>query len=332
MRFQDIFREPEKKEKKVEYVELIYDLIFVYMIGRNNSLLQHFDGGFVDPWTFLNYILCTFAVIQMWTLTAYYINVFGRHSVRDHVMMFVNMFLLYFVGEGTRSDWQRFHTQYHLAWALILVNIALQYLIELRHRENAPELCRRASRMATVICAETVLVLASILEFRLSATSWCSVAAVAGSILFLSYGILYDHLIDREMNTGGVGYINVHIFLVFALNNITSALEFMRSPEVDLMAKMLFLSLSLVLYYACLIACGAWAKPGRRPSLRFVLYSVLAAALFLTAMMLLRTHMMLNIALTVLAVFLVFAALFGFSRHMDREDRSSGELPELFSR
>lgn len=198
MRFQDIFREPEKKEKKVEYVELIYDLIFVYMIGRNNSLLQHFEGGFVDPWNFLNYILCTFAVIQMWTLTAY--------------------------------------------------------------------------------------------------------------------------------------YINVHIFLVFALNNITSALEFMRSPEVDLMAKMLFLSLSLVLYYACLIACGAWAKPGRRPSLRVVLYSVLATALFLTAMMLLRTHMMLNIALTVLAVFLVFAALFGFSRHMDREDRSSGELPELFSR
>ena len=82
----------------------------------------------------------------------------------------------------------------------------------------------------------------------------------------------------------------------------------------------------------CLIACGAWAKPGRRPSLRFVLYSVLATALFLTAMMLLRTHMMLNIALTVLAVFLVFAALFGFSRHMDREDRSSGERPELFSR
>ena len=26
----------EPKEKKVEYVELIYDLIFVYIIGRNN--------------------------------------------------------------------------------------------------------------------------------------------------------------------------------------------------------------------------------------------------------------------------------------------------------
>ena len=26
-------------EKKVEYIELIYDLIFVYLIGRTNSLL-----------------------------------------------------------------------------------------------------------------------------------------------------------------------------------------------------------------------------------------------------------------------------------------------------
>ncbi len=28
------------KEKKVEYLELIYDLIFVFIIGRNNSLLR----------------------------------------------------------------------------------------------------------------------------------------------------------------------------------------------------------------------------------------------------------------------------------------------------
>ena len=30
-----------REEKKVEYLELIYDLIFVYIIGRNNSLLAH---------------------------------------------------------------------------------------------------------------------------------------------------------------------------------------------------------------------------------------------------------------------------------------------------
>ena len=42
-----------KEEKKVEYLELIYDLIFVYIIGRNNSLLHHMTDGFIQPKMFL---------------------------------------------------------------------------------------------------------------------------------------------------------------------------------------------------------------------------------------------------------------------------------------
>ena len=34
------------QEKKVEYLELIYDLIFVYLVGRNNELLHELSGGF----------------------------------------------------------------------------------------------------------------------------------------------------------------------------------------------------------------------------------------------------------------------------------------------
>lgn len=39
--------EIQSKEKKVEYLELIYDLIFVYIVGRNNLLLQHIESGFI---------------------------------------------------------------------------------------------------------------------------------------------------------------------------------------------------------------------------------------------------------------------------------------------
>lgn len=41
-----------KDEKKVEYLELIYDLIFVYVIGRNNSLLHNVEDGFVPVTVF----------------------------------------------------------------------------------------------------------------------------------------------------------------------------------------------------------------------------------------------------------------------------------------
>ena len=119
-----------KEEKKVEYLELIYDLIFVYIIGRNNSLIQTVEGGFVPFGMFLSYILCTLAVIQIWNFSTFYINMFGRNGVRDHIFLFVNMYLLYYIGEGTRLHWESFHAQYHVAWALILINIGIQYLIE----------------------------------------------------------------------------------------------------------------------------------------------------------------------------------------------------------
>ena len=133
----------QPKEKKVEYVELIYDLIFVYVIGRNNALLHVIENDFVALPAFLAYIMTTLAVIQIWNYTTYYINIYGRHSIREHVFLFINMFLMYFIGEGTRADWQRFHTQYHVAWALILINIGVQYLIELRNHKTE-ENCRIA--------------------------------------------------------------------------------------------------------------------------------------------------------------------------------------------
>ena len=45
----------KNEEKKVEYLELIYDLVFVYMAGRNNALLSHIEGGFVSLDSFLAY-------------------------------------------------------------------------------------------------------------------------------------------------------------------------------------------------------------------------------------------------------------------------------------
>ena len=89
--------------KKVEYLELIYDLIFVYIIGRNSSLLQNVQGGFVPLRTFYAYALCSLAAIQIWSFSTFYINMCGRNGLRDHIFLFVNMYLLYYIGEGTRS-------------------------------------------------------------------------------------------------------------------------------------------------------------------------------------------------------------------------------------
>ena len=87
-------QQPVKTEKKVEYLELIYDLIFVFIIGRNNSLLHISEGGFVSLGDSITYVVCTLAVIQIWNFTTYYINIFGRNGIREHISLFFNMSIL----------------------------------------------------------------------------------------------------------------------------------------------------------------------------------------------------------------------------------------------
>ncbi len=370
------------KEKKVEYAELIYDLIFVYIIGRNNLLLHNFSNGFVVPTAFMAYIMTTLAVIQIWNYTTYYINIYGRHGVRDHIFLFINMFLLYFIGEGTRTDWHNYYIQYHIAWALILVNIGVQYLFELRNYKAGTQNRKQISRMALILFFEAALVVADIFLFKMTKTSWLSLAAVLLSMfsvfmfgqknsgdfvdfphlseramlyvvftfgemiigiasyfegefslsstyfalmaflivvgLFLSYGVFYDHIINREKQTNGLSYMFLHIFIVFALNNITGGLEFMREEEVLLLPKILFLICSFLLFFGFLFTLGIiYAKAKCQKYNQLCLYATAISAVFVVLMLLLRSKMMINIALTVVFVFSVFGMIYWYGKKID---------------
>ncbi len=371
----------QQKEKKVEYIELIYDLIFVYVIGRNNLLLHNFEGGFVAPSAFMAYTMTTLAVIQIWNYTTYYFNIYGRHSVRDHVFLFINMFLMYFIGEGTRTDWQGFHTQYHIAWALILINIGTQYLLELRNRKDAKQNRQQIYKMASILFAEALIVCADIPVFKATQTTWLSLAAILFGMfavtffgqkksvefvdfphlseramlyvvftfgemiigiasyfegdfsirstyfalmaflivvgLFLSYGIFYDRIIDREKQTNGLGYMLFHIFIIFALNNITFGLEFMREDNLLLLPKILFLTFSFLLFFGFLFALGSRHSKARcKKYNRFCIYASILWTIFAVLMLLFRTAMVINIALTVIFVFIIFVMIYNYGINM----------------
>ncbi|MBQ9277678.1 MAG: low temperature requirement protein A [Lachnospiraceae bacterium] len=373
----------EKEEKKVEYLELIYDLIFVYLIGRNNSLLHHVEDGFVSGEIFLTYVLCTLAIIQIWNFTTFYINRYGTNGLRDHIFLFINMYLLYYMADGTRIHWQTHFNRYNVAWGLILLNICLQYFIEFNKcRRKAPWETVQIRRSMIIIFIEAIMVFVSIpvyhitgvaiaalpILFGIVATSLSGrinslvtvdfahlteramlyvvftfgemIIAVSGYFegeigfntiyfsimgflivvgLFLCYGTIYDHLIDREMTTNGTGYMMLHVFIIFALNNITTALEFMREEEVDLMPKTLFLTGSFLLYYIFLFATGRYAKERLRPDKRFWINTAVLIITFVAFMIVFRELMYVNIAITVIYVFIIFIMLHSYWKSMEKE-------------
>ena len=372
----------EKAEKKVEYLELIYDLIFVFVIGRNNALLHHTQDGFISAGAFISYITGTLAVIQIWNFTTYYINTFGTNGAREHISLFINMFLMYFIAEGIGGDTEEFFTQSHIAWALILINIGVQYLLELGNFGSSKDIARQVKKMSLPLFVQAAAVLAAIPVYRLTGAEISLIAIALGIVisfvigaganevkvdfphlteramlyvvftfgemiislsgyfdgeltagslyfsvmgflvaaaLFLSYETLYDHIVDRGQTNNGLSYSLIHIIMIFALNNITVSLEFMRSDSIDLLPKMLMLTGSLLLYYLTIFLLGRYAKKRCAYNSKMLLITGISAAVFAILMIILREYMKVNILLTVVFCFGVFITLHRFGKEQTKE-------------
>ena len=314
----------KNEEKKVEYIELIYDLIFVYIIGRNNSLVQHVSGGFLDWELYLTYIFCTLITIQIWYNTTLFINRYGDGSFSEYIGLFINMYLLYYMASGTQEHWGNYFYRYNVAWMLILLNQAVQYLVKKREiRKTEPwktENIRQyvgtmmiqigiialgiilyswlripltplamvfgivisiAGRKRTDLVAvdfahltervmlyivftfgEMIIAIASYFNGRVTFSniyfSLMAFLIVAG--LFMSYGFMYDRILDRDMSTSGSNYMIIHIFIIFALSNLTNALEFMREDNIALLPKNIYLIASFACYYIFLFMTGPFTR------------------------------------------------------------------------
>ena len=197
----------KKEEKKVEYIELIYDLIFVYIIGRNNSLIHTVESGFISFDVYLTYLLTTLIALHIWYLTTLFINRYGTKSVAEYVGIFINMYLLYYMADGTRVGWQDFYFKYNVAWGLILVNLAVQHFIKLRQMEKlTPWHAAHLRYRIAVVLVEAGIVFASLPVFALTGLPLSPLAMVFGMLMELFYrgkshlvALDFAHLTERVM-------------------------------------------------------------------------------------------------------------------------------------
>lgn len=355
----------KNEEKKVEYVELIYDLIFVYMIGRNSSLISHISNGFIDPEHFITYVICTLITIQIWYMTTLFINRYGDNSFKEYIGLFINMFLLYYMADGTRIYWGVTFYRYNIAWALILLNILLQYYLKYRQSRNAPWECDNIKFFMYTLIVMIAIIAAGIPVYSLTGIPLTPLAMLAGVFspifgrkkldliavdfphltervmlyvvftfgemiiaissyfsedfslntlffslcaflivvsLFMSYGFFYDKLLNRELNVSGNSYMTIHIFIIFALSNITIALEFMREEAIDLLPKNAYLICSFVVYYVFLFMLAPFIK-GYCGSLRKFWKFGFMLVVFIIVMAISYKHPKISISASVIMTF-----------------------------
>ena len=194
-----------KGEKKVEYLELIYDLIFVYIIGRNNSLLHLLQDGFIRPGAYLTYLCTTLIVLQIWYYTVLFVNRYGSNRISEIIGLFINMYLLYYMADATRVSWQDVYLKYSIAWGLILINLAVQYLLKLKTYTDALHTVHIRFQIRFLL-GQAVIVFVSIPVFLKTGFAASPVALVFGMVVAFVYNRIntfmqvdFPHMTERVM-------------------------------------------------------------------------------------------------------------------------------------
>ena len=118
-----------------------------------------------------------------------------------------------------------------------------------------------------------------------------------------------------------MAYILLHVGLILALNNITTALILMPKVYVSNWAKVVFLAASVVLYFAAMLALSRFTYQGMPGKRHLLLFCIMAAA-YLAAMSLSALYWILPPLFSAIYIYLIFLIMV---RIGGQEEENKGE-------
>lgn len=193
------------KEKKVELIELFYDLIYVYAISRLTMLIEEPEGGIIPLSGFFRYLVVCFVILQAWLYLTNYVNRYGRWKWYEYGLTAVNMTATVYMANTISPQWNEMSLTFNLAMLVMLLCVAAMYLIQTIKKEQETA---AAKNSLTILAVDCLFYFAAFLASLLQAghlVIWLDVAAVpVGAFLpffirghFSADIISFPHLAER---------------------------------------------------------------------------------------------------------------------------------------
>ena len=193
------------KEKKVELIELFYDLIYVYAISRLTMLIEEPEGGIIPLSGFFRYLVVCFVILQAWLYLTNYVNRYGRWKWYEYGLTAVNMTATVYMANTISPQWNEMSLTFNLAMLVMLLCVAAMYLIQTIKKEQDPA---AAKNSLTILAVDCLLYFSAFLASLLQAghlVIWLDVVAVlVGAFLpffirghFSADIISFPHLAER---------------------------------------------------------------------------------------------------------------------------------------
>lgn len=118
------------QHKRVEFTELFYDLVFVYAISKMTGLIHHLEHGVLSPFHFFTFLIALVLMVNTWMIQTVFTNRYGKNSLFNMVIMFIDMGLLMTLSNGFTTEWQGSFHSFALIVSLLSATLFLQYAIQ----------------------------------------------------------------------------------------------------------------------------------------------------------------------------------------------------------
>ena len=118
------------KHKRVEFSELFYDLVLVFAISKTTALIHHLHDGILTWSSLFDFLMSLLVLVNSWMIQTVYTNRYGKNSLFNMVIMFINMGLLLFISNMIGHDWQLYFHSFCWAVGTLTLTLFFQYLVE----------------------------------------------------------------------------------------------------------------------------------------------------------------------------------------------------------
>ncbi len=165
---------------RASFIELFFDLVFIFCIRSILPIITDVEGGQVDWYSYYTFCFTFTLMLQIWFNSTIFMNRFGSGRAPDVVFLTTNMFLLFIMTQAISTSWE-YYTIYNISWVLIVVNTMIHWVIRYRSIINPPYRIRRDTVAAIfTLVVQAALVLISQPMPKVPAQIICLVAMLVG--------------------------------------------------------------------------------------------------------------------------------------------------------
>ena len=142
------------KEKKVELIELFYDLIYVYAISKMTLLIEEPIDGSVDPTRFFYYIVFSIIIIQSWLQMTNYVNRYGTWRWYEYIMTATNMLAVVYLSVTITGEWTQYTAfTFNLSMIVMTLSVAILYAVQVHIDKQDPDAARSSFWIMGIVTA-----------------------------------------------------------------------------------------------------------------------------------------------------------------------------------